>query len=92
MNKNKRNVIAAGIVIAVIALGLIIISPQMVLVDHVRPQTRDDRPTYARPIFAEEKRTDLSGVAKFFGVTLLITGGIIFAVGFSKKDVGSSEL
>ena len=75
---NKRTVIAVGIVIAIIGVGVIIISPNLLFVEHSSSGPND--------IFGMgiERTTDLRSVALFLGVALLIVGGIVSAVGFSQ--------
>lgn len=75
---NNRTVIAVGIVIAIIGVAVIIISPNLLFVQHSSSGPND--------IFGmgRQRITDLRSVALLFGVGLLIVGGIVSAVGFSK--------
>jgi hypothetical protein len=64
--------IAKGIVIAIIGIGLIILSPRLIFF-----QRRSG------DIFGIDPQIqDLTGVAMFFGVALLIIGTIIAVIGF----------
>jgi hypothetical protein len=75
---NRRTVISIGIVIAVIGVALIIISPSLLFVEPGPPSRFDPWG------LGNQKITDLRNVAMFFGVALLIVGGIISAVGFNQ--------
>lgn len=68
----NRSQLAAGIVIALIGVGLIVISPSMVFRER-GPRTQFD------PWGMEERITDLTNVTKVFGVAILIVGGVISA-------------
>lgn len=74
----SKALLATGIIIAVIGIGLILISPNMVFREHLPPSQFD-------PLGMDERITNLTDKTKFFGVAILIVGGIISAVGFSKS-------
>ena len=83
INLNKRPIeinrilIAAGIIILILGIALIIISPSFIFFDHV--------PGKVLGVTVQmERTTDLRRVTMFFGVALLIIGGIISAVDFSR--------
>src|ERR1044072_1224984 len=69
--------ITIGIIILVIGVALTIISPSLRFVETVE-YSRSGAPTLIM------QDTDLRDAAKFCGVALLIIGGIISAVGFSR--------
>ncbi len=73
----SRILLGVGIVIAVIGVGLILISPSFIFHDKVPGQFLGTTIMY-------DRTTDLTGQVKFIGIALLIVGSIISAVGFSK--------
>jgi hypothetical protein len=75
--------ITRGIIILIIGVALIIISPNLLFTETVGR----DR-VFGFPV---TQTTDLRNMAMFFGVVLLIVGGITSALGFSIKDVGTSR-
>lgn len=77
---NNRTAIAVGIVVAIIGVALIIISPKLLFVEHIG----GGGDIMSGNVGSTERFTDLRNVALFFGVALLIVGGIASAVGFSQ--------
>jgi len=78
--------ITTGIIIFIIGVALIIISPNLLFTETVG--------TYKVGFMQEPitQTTDLRNVTLFFGVALLIVGGIISAVGFgSKKTISPNQ-
>lgn len=78
----SRVLMAVGIVIAIIGVGLIMISPNFIFHDQVPGPFLGTTIMY-------DRTTDLTGKVKGLGIFLLIVGGIISAVGFSKS--GSTQ-
>lgn len=75
----SRVLIGAGVVIAIIGIGLILLSPSFIFHDEVPGKV------LGIPMMMP-RTTDLTGQVKFFGVVLLVIGGIISAIGFSKSS------
>jgi hypothetical protein len=64
--------IAKGIIVAIIGIGLVILSPRFIFFQH-----------RSGDIFGIDPHVqDLTGVAMFFGVALLIIGAVIAVIGF----------
>jgi len=71
-----NNRITKGIIVLVFGVALIIISPSLTFTETVGRDT-----IFGFPV---TRTTDLRNVSMFFGVALLIVGGIISAVGISQ--------
>lgn len=77
----SKGLVGVGIVILIIGVAVIIISPNLVFSGSSSSDLFHPGDGLSVSIWT----TDLSGVTMFFGVALLIVGGIISAVGYSQS-------